>query len=148
MNTTLLVVSGITSAATTVIAALTLWQVKLLRDQFRTRFEDSLTAQYRRIMESIPLEIWLGSELTKLTEENRSCCSDAIYRYVDLCQDQAFLHLSGRIADDTWREWSDGIVSNMELPAFKEVWAQVSQRHPKGFAEFRGLLREAEKDHL
>jgi hypothetical protein len=125
---------------TTVVAVVLTWrQLRLVRKQATTTFEDRLTEQYRKIMEDIPTCIWLGSELKALGEEHRDRCRDAIYRYIDLSNEEAFLHSKGRVTDDAWIEWRKGIRTNMKLPAFVEVWAQVREKSP-GFEELRAVL--------
>ncbi len=111
--------------------------------QARTTFEDDLTKQYRGIMEGIPVDISTGSGLETLTsnKERLEDCRDAIYRYIDLTNEQIFLHDKGRVADETWTEWSAGIKSNMKLPAFRQVWEEVSQKRPESFTDLRELLR-------
>jgi hypothetical protein len=119
---------------------LTWLQLIQVRKQARTTFEDSLTEQYRRIMENIPTDIWLGSELKALGEEQRDRCRDAIYRYIDLSNEEAFLYSKKRGTDDSWIEWHKGIKTNMKLPAFAEVWAQVKEKGPASFEELRALV--------
>jgi hypothetical protein len=126
--------------ATVVFVIVAWWQIVLVRKQATTTFEDNLTEQYRKIMESIPTDIWLGSELKTLGEEKLNRCRDAIYRYIDLSNEQGFLHNKKRVCDETWKEWRDGIKSNMKLPAFQEVWAEVAAKRPESFAELRRLL--------
>jgi hypothetical protein len=131
---------AVTSIATVVLVFLVWQQIRLARKQATTTFEDSLTEQYRGIMENIPTDIWLGSELKALNEERRDRCRDAIYRYIDLSNEQAFLHDKKRVADVAWSEWIDGIKVNMKLPAFAEVWTQVKEKCPESFKEFRLLV--------
>ncbi len=116
-------VQALASVAAVVYVILTWQQIRLFRKQATTTFEDGLTAQYRKIMEDIPIDIWLGSKLTTLAKDRQDQCRDAIYRYIDLSNEQAFLHSKKRVGDETWAEWSVGIKGNMELPAFREVWS-------------------------
>jgi hypothetical protein len=128
------------ASVATVIAVFFVWQqITLARKQATTTFEDSLSEQYRKIMESIPTDIWLGSELKALDDGQRSRCRDAIYRYIDLSNEQAFLHDKKRITDDTWTQWRDGIKYNLRLPAFEEVWIEVKEKCPASFKELRAL---------
>ena len=124
------IVHGLADIATVVTAFLVFlaWkQIKLVKEQATTSFEDGLTQHYRQIMESIPINIWLGSALETLDEERQNRCQDAIYRYIDLCQDEVVLHAKKRITDATWIEWEAGIKTNMTiLPAFKQVWGVVN----------------------
>ena len=111
---------------------------------FGTTFEDSLSAQYRRLMENIPTEIWLSAELTALDNPRKEACRDAIYRYLDLSNEQAFLYCKKRVTDDTWTEWREGIEGNLRLPAFRAVWADVARNCPNSFKELRKLSPPSE----
>ena len=93
------------SVATVVAVVLTWLQLIQVKKQARTTFEDRLNEQYRRIMEDIPADIWLGAKLEALGEEKRALCRDAIYRYIDLSNEEAFLYGKRRITSDTWVEW-------------------------------------------
>jgi len=90
-------------------------------------------------MEDIPVDIWLGAELKALDDGQRDRCRDAIYRYIDLSNEEAFLYIKKRITKDTWIDWHKGIKANLKLPAFAEVWAEVNKKNPGGFEELRGL---------
>src|ERR1035441_3047204 len=131
---------ALASIATVVLVILAWQQIRVVGKQARTTFEDSLTGQYRKIMEDIPTDIWLGSELRALDEALQHRCRDAIYRYIDLSNEQAFLHNKKRVTDEVWTEWSDGIKYNMKLPAFEEVWEQVKEKCPASFKELRVLV--------
>lgn len=126
--------------ATVVVSILVYWQIKGVKDQSTTTFEDRLTEHYRRIMENIPIDIWLGSKLDDLDKEPKNRCEDAIYRYIDLCQEQVSLHDEGRVTDPTWTQWGDGIKSNMRIPVFKEIWDQVKVKRPDNFLELSKFL--------
>ncbi len=133
-------VQALASIATVILVILAWQQLSLVRKQSTITFEDSLTEQYRGIMESIPIDVWLGSELKTLDKERQDHCRDAIYRYIDLSNEQTFLHDKKRVTDQAWIEWSDGIKLNMKLPAFKEVWAEVAESCPESFAGLRVLV--------
>lgn len=129
----------IASVATVVAVVLTWLQLIQVGKQARTSFEDRLNEQYRKIMENIPADIWLGSKLDALGGEQRARCRDAIYRYIDLSNEEAFLYGKKRITKDTWIEWRKGITANLRLPAFAEVWAEVNEQSPASFEELRTL---------
>jgi hypothetical protein len=140
---------AIGSVATAILVLITWQQVRQLKEQVRlsreqatTSIEDHLTQQYREVMRDIPIDIWLGSELKELAPnpERQNQCRDAIYRYIDLSQEQAFLHRRKRVTQETWIEWRSGIRSNMELPAFQEVWAQIEKKWPQSFVELKEVL--------
>lgn len=131
-----------TFVATVVLAIVALWQIGQIKRQFITAFEDRMTEQYRKLMKDIPTDVWLGAELKTLGEEQMRRCRDAIYRYIDLSNEQAFLHDQRRVRPETWRIWKEGIRSNMDLQAFKEVWKEViAQKPPSSFEFLRNLLQ-------
>ena len=55
-------VQALASVATVVLVVLTWQQVRLVRRQATTTFEDNLTAQYRKIMKDIPTDVWLEAQ--------------------------------------------------------------------------------------
>jgi hypothetical protein len=132
-------VQAIASVATVIGVFLAWQQLRQVGKQARTTFEDRLNEHYRRIMEDIPADIWLGAELKALDDGQRDCCRDAIYRYIDLSNEEAFLYSKKRISRDTWIDWHKGIKANLKLPAFAEVWAEVNKKNPAGFEELRSL---------
>lgn len=78
-------------------------------------------------------------ELVPAIAQVRDRCRDAIYRYIDLSNEEAFLYSRKRITKDTWIDWHKGIKANLKLPTFSEVWAEVNRKNPAGFEELRGL---------
>jgi hypothetical protein len=139
-------IQALASIATVVLVVLTWQQIRLVRKQATTTFEDSLTAQYRKIMKDTPISIWLGAQLNTLAKEHQDHCRDAIYRYIDLSSEQAFLHDKKRVSDEAWMEWRTGIKGNMELPAFKEVWSEVSRKFRDNFKELKSVTGQIVKN--
>src|SRR4051794_25604227 len=89
------------------------------RRQARTQFEDGLTAVYRSLVAELPVEFFLeGPAGQGVVTAHRS----AFYRYFDLCNEQAFLHEQGRVSDETWLQWRDGIKGNFSRKAFQVAW--------------------------
>jgi hypothetical protein len=129
-----------TFIATVVLAIVALWQLSQIKTQFVTAFEDRMTEQYRKLMKDIPTDVWLGADLKTLDEEQMHCCRNAIYRYIDLSNEQAFLNDQGRVRPQTWRIWEEGIVYNMALRAFDEVWKEVAKKSPESFEFLRKLV--------
>jgi hypothetical protein len=46
------------------------------------------------------------------------------------------------LRSETWNEWRDGIVQNLQRPAFKAAWDEVSGRAPESFNDLREALEE------
>lgn len=130
------VFSVVSSAATATGVVVAAYQLNATRMQNVTTFEDVLTAQYRQVAATIPLKALFGESLTKTEHEEHL---QHFYRYFDLCNEQAFLHRSGRISNKTWRFWKDGIISNFRRPAFAIAWQEISNRAKDDFDELRLL---------
>lgn len=127
--------AAICSAVITLFGfATAFFQIKLLKEQSITTFEDSLTNEYRRIMEKLPLEALIGEELS---EDNYLNSIDYFYQYFDLCNNQIFLYNNGRISKPTWAFWREGIQSNLSKPAFSKAWNILSQRTQNDLSELR-----------
>lgn len=118
-------VGGIATALAVLIAA---WQVRQNNALHRADYEDAFDRQYRDLAMIIPMDAFLGSR-DVLEPEAR----EAIYNYFDLCNEQIYQHSKGRITKDTWRDWSSGISSNMNRPAFQLVWREVTTQAPGTF---------------
>lgn len=130
------VIGGFSSGLAVLGALAAIWQLRMLKQQSRTTFEDSLVDEYRRIAADLPLDALLGAELP--VAEARAALP-VFYRYFDLCNQQAFLHNEKRVAAATWQQWKDGIQSNMRRPAFARAWAEIAARANGDFTELRAL---------
>src|SRR5215207_5910472 len=100
-------ISGVATALGVAVAA---YQLLVVKKQATTTFEDSLNSQYRAAIERIPLEALFGE---KLRPGDIHDLLPHFYRYFDLCNEQAFLRQHGRITTKTWKNWEEGIKSNL-----------------------------------
>jgi hypothetical protein len=124
----------------TAFSACMAWrQLRVLRKQAASTFEDRLTEQYRKIMRRIPVDIRFGLDLDELDKTDLEGYRGAIFSYIDLCNEQAFLRSKKKISKEVWAEWEPGIVRNMKLPAFSSFWAQVKDKCPDSFQELRKI---------
>lgn len=137
------ILSALSSIATAIGVGVAAHQLRITRKQNVTTFEDSLTAQYRQIAAMLPLNALLGEPLSKEEEETHL---QYFYRYFDLCNEQAFLHKSGRISENTWDFWKDGILTNLRRPAFATAWHMIASKANDDFSELR-LLFNPDDDH-
>ncbi len=117
------------------------WQLWQTKKQAITSFEDQLTKEYRQLIREIPVSALFGQELP---DDNYLEVREYIYNYIDLSNEQVFLHKIGRVSKDSWEYWRDGIRSNLSLPVFNRVWNEVKKEVPKSFQE----LRELEQDNF
>lgn len=127
------VLAGLATTISIPLAAYALWQS---RKQAKSDFENNLTAQYREIVRRIPVEAHLSQRLSE--EDLRANLLD-FYNYIDLTNEQIFLRQKGRISDETWTIWIDGIQSTLQKPAFVEAWKIIKARTPGSFDELRKL---------
>lgn len=129
-------VNAAASVATAVAVFIAGWQIRLAKRLAVTQFEDELTKQFREIIHTIPIEALLGLPL----EEHRYReARDDIFRYIDLCNEQVFLRMNGRVSDATWRLWSDGIKAFLRRPAFDRAWREFTNESSDIFRELRAL---------
>jgi hypothetical protein len=112
-------------------------QLKHHQEQLRVDFEDRLSQQYREAIAGIPIDAMLGRPSG--TELDAGALT-AFYRYFDLTNEQIYLQKEGRISDETWESWLDGIRMNMRRPAFVAAWGIVAHSVPESFDELRALI--------
>lgn len=124
------------SGATAIGVAVAAYQLFFVRRQATTSFEDSLNNQYRSVIERLPIEALFGDTLR---DEDQANLLAHFYRYFDLCNEQAFLHSTGRVSEKTWRNWEEGIKSNLARPAFEVAWFEVARRATGDFHSLRAL---------
>ena len=129
--------TAISSLATAIGVFVAAWQLWLAHRQSITTFEDSLAREYRELAAKLPTKALLGEPLTE--QEYREHF-DEFYRYIDLSNEQAFLHQCGRIRSATWQFWRDGIASNLRRPAFRRAWSEVCSRAGSDFSELRAIF--------
>jgi hypothetical protein len=128
--------SALASIATAVGVAVAAYQLLIARQQALTSFEDSLNSQYRAVIERLPLEALFGEPVAPVEIQTHL---PTFYRYFDLCNEQAFLHKHGRISTKTWRNWEEGIKTNMSRQAFARAWSEIATRAKDDFDYLRQL---------
>ncbi|MES9946762.1 MAG: hypothetical protein ABW080_17550 [Candidatus Thiodiazotropha sp.] len=124
----------VASIATAIGVAIAAWQIRRNAEQTKTSFEDSLNKEYRELMRPIPLKALVGDNVTKIEVE---ASREAIYNYLDFCNQQVYLRKQKRIRKSTWLEWQEGMKINLALPLFAEVAHMVFTKLPHIFRELR-----------
>ena len=134
--------AAIATVAAVVVAAAgfvaTVLQIRAAARQERTRWEDELTREYRKIVQSLPLPARLGRppEDGDIEEKDLGTFLD----YFDLSNQQVLLRKIGRVSRDTWKEWRAGIKGSLQGgTAFAKAWGIIKQRSPDIFAELKEL---------
>ena len=118
------------------------WQLRQAGVHARTDFEDNLSREYRELSRQIPTRALLGQAVE---DDEFAKAFPALFQYVDLSNEQIMLRMHGRIRAATWREWCDGIKSNLTKPAFARAWSEIKTRSAS-FDELRHLERGYFKD--
>jgi len=130
------ILKSLPSVGTAIGVFIAAWQLWRTKQQAVTSFEDRLTREYRKLAQEIPMDALLGKELPdKIFEKVR----EQIYNYIDLSNEQIFLRKQGRIRKATWKDWCDGIKSNLSQPVLARVWAEIKEAVPESFQELRQL---------
>lgn len=124
----------VASVATAIGVAIAAWQIRRNAEQTKTSFEDSLNKEYRELMRPVPLKALVGENVT---EKEAEAAKEAIYNYLDFCNQQVYLRKQKRIRKPTWLEWQEGMKINFALPLFAEVAQLVFARLPHIFSELR-----------
>ena len=132
-------ISTLGIAATVAAVGLAVRQLAEGRRQARTQFEDSMSREYRDLVQTVPTKALLGEALS---DTEFAGAFDELYRYVDLSNEQVFLRQKGRVSEDAWENWAAGMRSNLALPAFRRAWAEIKEKAPGSFAELRRLEAE------
>jgi hypothetical protein len=130
-------IASVVTAVGVVIAA---WQLYHAKQQSQSQFEDSFAEQYRHLASRLPFGALLGKELR---EDELDANLRLFYEYFDLSNEQAFIARKGRLRDETWINWREGIEQHMARPAFKAAWIKLLPDLDGSFDDFRALLPEA-----
>jgi galactose-1-phosphate uridylyltransferase len=132
----------VASIATAIGVAIAAWQIRRNAEQTKTSFEDSLNKEYRELMRPIPLKVLVGKNVTGNEAET---VKEAIYNYLDFCNQQVYLRKQNRIRKSTWVEWREGMKINLALPLFAEVAQTVFTSLPHIFKELQLLQKSGFK---
>lgn len=130
----------IASIATAIGVFMAAWQIWESRKLAEATFEDSFDQQYRALSHMIPVNALLGKPLS---DEEKSIAREAVYNYLDLCNEQIFQRFKSRISKDRWCEWSLGIKENINRPFIKSVWNEVKDSAPNSFSFLEKLENES-----
>jgi hypothetical protein len=128
--------SSVVTAVGVIIAAL---QIRLAMKQSKTAFEDGLSSEYRQIVASLPIAVFLGEKLDKETLEKSL---PVFFQYFHLSNSQAYMRARRRISARTWQLWSVSIRSNMSMPAFQQAWQVFESVHENRHLVFLKRLHD------
>lgn len=130
---------GIASIATAVGVCIAAWQISESKKKSSAAFEDSFDQQYRELSYSIPVNAFLGKDLR---EDEKDNAREAVYNYLDLCNEQVYQRTKKRISESRWSEWFGGIESNLKRPFISAVWYEVEESAAGSFSFLERLENE------
>jgi hypothetical protein len=107
--------------------------------QFAWQRDQSVAERYQRIVAELPVDALLNRVVEREVIKERMSW---FYLYFDLCNEQAWSKIKGRIDPATWEEWRDGIESNLARPAFQGAWQLMLPDIGSDFSELRAEFRE------
>ncbi len=99
--------------------------LRSVRDQLRLHAFMEYTRRYSEITKRVPSQ-WRDPStrrsLEALEDDERGSILNSAREYLNLCSEEFFLHDQGRIDDETWTIWTQGIVQTVGLPWIRESW--------------------------
>jgi hypothetical protein len=116
------IIQSFSAAITAIGVVVAAYQLFEAKKQAQLQFEDSLNAQYRALLEDLPLDALLGRTLS---DDELERTLHVFYRYFDLSNEQRYLRRCGRVSTQTWETWQEGIAQNMARPAFQQAWLKL-----------------------
>lgn len=129
--------------ATMIGVMIALWQLWRNAEQQKTNFEDSLSKEYRDIIQKIPYKALLGCSLE---QQEKEAAYNELFNYMDLCNEQAFLRASGRIRKKTWENWRRGMLTNFSHELFREFSDEVFEKIEGNFSELKRVRNSGYKE--
>jgi hypothetical protein len=96
-----------------------------LRQTYRARlrqFEGKYVERYWTILDNLSLAALSISDQAPDDEDRKN-----IRKYILLCEDELQMRGNGYIADSTYEEWADGMITQFAQPMFKRVWESVEK---------------------
>lgn len=111
-----------------------------LRQAYRARlrqFEEKYVERYWSILDSLSLAALIISDQLPDHDDEKT-----IRKYIFLCEDELQMRKNGYISDETYYEWSDGMLDQLKQPMFKEVWDRIqdeANQHKRGVFAYENL---------
>ncbi|MGW6616965.1 hypothetical protein ACWGA0_26395 [Streptomyces erythrochromogenes] len=133
----------ITLVVAVITSTIAIWQARTQRVR---QVEDVYVARYWSLLDRLSPQTLRGLDGHALREGEEL----AIRLYFRLSEDQADLRAQGWVSDDTWRDWSGAISSQMNRPPFDRFWAETCEDSTAGrdyaFTHLRRLAQNPEYD--
>ena len=133
------ILTVLANVGTAVGVGVGVWQLRSTKRQNRVQFEDGLAKEYRELAQQLPVAALVGEALNA---EELARYLPLFYRYFGLTNEQIFLRHCNRVSKETWKDWLEGIESNMNLTAFQQAWKEFQSKPAQRFSDLQHLARE------
>ncbi|UOQ88049.1 hypothetical protein MUN74_12175 [Agromyces endophyticus] len=128
-------IGGIVVIVGGIFAVFQLW---LMTRQGHRQFEHLYSQRYWAIMDRLSVEAQLG---TRGPWHRRRSEQEALFAYVQLCEDEADMYEQGRVTRATWTIWKSGIDSMLSSPRVAHI---IDSAPPTRFDTLRRYRAEGE----
>ena len=143
-GSTVIAVGTITAALLTARRYLQLYQTHVSMDFFR---------RYAEISQRMPDRLRLSKVKDPkvmlppvISPDEWHSIARSMIEYLNLCSEEFALHSQGRIPEEIWDTWTDGIKENFETEIWRDAWRLVAVEYVsyrKFYAFMEKLIQEA-----
>lgn len=128
------------------VAAYQLFQSNQIR---KHEFEDIYVQRYWQIMDRLTSEqkqaLFSEDKARKLAHDSE--VRDVLWRYLELCEDQADLRAMNMITTSTWHQWHDGVIDAASRPPYATLLdAFIESLGEQENLPFNRLLKARKED--
>jgi hypothetical protein len=132
-----------TGIVAVIAAAGAIWAgLRGVKNQLWLQMFGEYTRRYSEIVRDLPYESRRpksGFDPAQLDGETRNRLENAVRAYLNLCSEEYYLYLRGRIDKETWTIWRRGIEETIRLPWITTAWGEVRVEYAY-FPEFLAFL--------
>jgi len=104
--------------------------------QFYSRFVE----RYEEILLKLPSNIY-SKDFNYNEIQDKESFLRAMRSYFDLCSQEYYLYKKGKLKEEIWKEWEEGIDSSIKLSAFKNAWIELPNSQST-YNDFRKFMEE------
>lgn len=134
-------------AAVVVAIAAIVFALRGVRDQLWLQTFSEYTRRYSEIVNELPSEARRPGGhfvFANLDGEDQGRVLNTARAYLNLCSEEYFLHTRGRIDDETWAIWREGMVEVLRAPWIQTTWEVLRPEYK--FLAFHEFLDRCIRD--
>lgn len=112
----------------------TVWNVtrtnRITKENHRTGVFNYYTRRYNDILMSMPDEMALHSD------KFAPSVMKYMMAYYDLCSEEHYQHNKGKITEDVWEKWVEGMRISTRADVYKTCWELLEDTYNEEFQKF------------